>query len=46
MLDVLPPPLSRAHREEHSRQARAVKASLDELLAEVDDVLGPVIAAE
>lgn len=46
MLNVLPPPLSRAHREEHSRQARAVKDSLDQLLAEVDGVLAPITAAE
>lgn len=39
MLDVLPPPLSRAHRAKHTEQARAVKESIDELLADVDDAL-------
>jgi hypothetical protein len=42
MLDVLPPPLSRAHRAQQSERARAVKESIDELLADVDEVLRPL----
>ncbi|MDQ3757966.1 MAG: hypothetical protein M3394_08975 [Actinomycetota bacterium] len=42
MLDVLPPPLSRAHRKSQSELARAVKQSIDELLADVDDALNPL----
>lgn len=41
MLNVLPPPLSRAHREHYTKQARAVKDSIDELLADVDAALAP-----
>lgn len=41
MLNVLPPPLSRAHRDDYTERARAVKDSIDELLAEVDDALAP-----
>ncbi|MBW3669202.1 MAG: hypothetical protein KY443_08315 [Actinobacteria bacterium] len=40
-MSVLPPPLSRANREAHDERARAVKADLDDLLAEVDDALTP-----
>lgn len=39
MLNVLPPPLSRAIRETHVERARTVKHDLDQLLAEVDDAL-------
>lgn len=42
MLDVLPPPLSRAHRATQSERARAVKESIEELLADVDDALRPL----
>jgi len=45
MLDVLPPPLSRAHRTKQSELARAVKASIEELLADVDDALRPLPTA-
>ena len=40
-MDVLPPPLSRAHRESYKERARAVKADIDHLLADVDDALTP-----
>lgn len=40
-MSVLPPPLSRANREAHDERARAVKADIDDLLAEVDDALSP-----
>lgn len=40
-MTVLPPPLSRANREAHDKRARAVKADIDHLLAEVDDALTP-----
>jgi hypothetical protein len=39
MLDVLPPPLSRAHRDSQEERARAVKAGIEELLADVDEAL-------
>lgn len=39
MLNVLPPPLSRAHRDSHEERARAVKAGIEELLADVDEAL-------
>ncbi len=39
MLNVLPPPLSRAHRDSQEERARAVKAGIEELLADVDEVL-------
>jgi len=42
MLDVLPPPLSRAHRAKQSELARAVKASIEELLVVVDEALRPL----
>lgn len=41
MLNVLPPPLSRAHRESHAERVRTVKHTIEELLAEVDDALDP-----
>jgi hypothetical protein len=41
MLNVLPPPLSRANRESYAERARAVKADITKLLAEVDDALSP-----
>lgn len=40
-MTVLPPPLSRANRDAHDERARAVKADIDHLLAEVDDALAP-----
>ena len=40
MLNVLPPPLSRAHRDSHAERVRNVKHTIEELLAEVDDALG------
>lgn len=39
MLDVLPPPLSRALRDSQAERARAVKAGIEELLADVDEAL-------
>lgn len=45
MLNVLPPPLSRANRESHAELVRNVKHSIEALLAEVDDALDPPSAA-
>jgi hypothetical protein len=42
MPNVFPPPLSRAHRESHAERARAVKASIEELLVVVDEALRPL----
>lgn len=39
-MNVLPPPLSRANRDSYVERARTVKADIDHLLADVDDVLG------
>lgn len=41
MLNVLPPPLSRANRESYAERARAVKADIADLLAVVDEALTP-----
>jgi hypothetical protein len=46
VLNVLPPPLSRANRKNFTELARAVKDSIEELLAEVDDALAPTIATK
>jgi len=45
-LNVLPPPLSRANREHFTELARAVKDSIEELLAEVDEALAPSVTAK
>ena len=45
MLNVLPPPLSRAHRESHAERVRHVKHTIEALLAEVDEALTPPPAA-
>lgn len=45
VLDVLPPPLSRAHRDSQAERARHVKHSLEALLADVDAALEPAPAS-
>ena len=45
MLNVLPPPLSRANRESYAERVRNVQHSIEALLAEVDDALEPPSAA-
>jgi hypothetical protein len=40
MFDPLPPPLSRARKKAYDEDARALKSTLEGLLAELDDALG------
>jgi hypothetical protein len=41
VLNVLPPPLSRANRDSQAERARTVKRTIETLLAEVDELLDP-----
>lgn len=45
MFDPLPPPLSRARRKAYDEGTRALKSTLETLLADLDEALAPPATA-